>query len=204
VKSRKAYESPTRKEHAELTRQKIVQALMDLMVDERPATIAIPAVAKRANVSVRTVYHYFPTKDALFDALPEAARNRGSLEIEDPTSPKELAARAHEAFAYFERNDSLFNALRASEAAERVVPELDRRALARASKAVSPLVDDLDEASLDKLTGLIGLLVSYDAYRTLTRRYELSKEDAADAIAWTITTIADRAKRTKRVGRNDE
>src|SRR5688572_9549807 len=74
VKSRRPYESPTRREHAELTRQRIIEALMDLLVEERPSTISIPAVAKRAGVSVRTVYHHFPTKEALFDAMPDAAR----------------------------------------------------------------------------------------------------------------------------------
>jgi len=47
VKSRttRPYDSPTRKEHAELTRQAIVDAFVGLLVDEHPATISIPAVA---------------------------------------------------------------------------------------------------------------------------------------------------------------
>ena len=122
MKSRRSYESPTRREHAELTRRKIIDALVDLLVEERPATISIPAVARRANVSVRTVYHHFPTKEALFDALPDATRYRGTGEVIDPHSPKELAMMARTAFSYFEQNEALFNALRLSEASAHVQP----------------------------------------------------------------------------------
>jgi AcrR family transcriptional regulator len=201
VKSRRAYESPTRKEHAELTRRRIIQALMDLLVEERPATISIPSVAKRANVSVRTVYHHFPTKEALFDALPEASRWRGgAAELPDPASPKELALLVGDAFAYFERNGALFNALRVSEASERVAEELDRRAVARADRAVSNLAAQLDKDDLVRLRSLLGTLVSYDTFRSMTRRYGLSIDDAAEVVSWAVTGLAERAKRTGRVG----
>ncbi|MET0459499.1 MAG: TetR/AcrR family transcriptional regulator, partial [Ilumatobacteraceae bacterium] len=65
----RSYESPSRKEHAEATRLGILGALVDLIVEEGPGTISVPQVAARAGVSVRTVYHYFPTKEALFDGL---------------------------------------------------------------------------------------------------------------------------------------
>jgi AcrR family transcriptional regulator len=204
VKSRRPYESPTRKENAVLTRRRIIEALIDLLVEERPSTISIPAIAKRANVSVRTVYHHFPTKEALFDALPEASRFRGGVsDMPDPTSPKEVAARVPEVFAYFEHNEALFNAMRLSDASEYVAPELDRRAVARAESMMSPLADHLDKDDLLRLQGLLGMFVSYDTYRALTRRYGLSIDEAAKAVSWAVSVLAERAKRTGRVGDND-
>lgn len=178
---------------------------MDLLVEERPATISIPAVARRANVSVRTVYHHFPTKEALFDALPEASRWRGgATDLPEPASPKELALLAAEAFEYFERNGALFNALRVSEAGERVGHELDRRAVARADKSVSSLAAQLDTRELERLRSVLGMLVSYDTFRSLTRRYGLSVDDAADVVSWAVTVLAERAKRTGKVGGNND
>ena len=177
---------------------------MDLLVEERPATISIPAVARRANVSVRTVYHHFPTKEALFDALPHASRYRGgAADLPEPTSPKGLAAIVGNAFEYFERNGPLFNAMRVSEAGERVGHELDRRAVARADKSVSSLDAQLDRAELERLRSLLGTLVSYDTFRSLTRRYGLPVDDAADVVSWAVTVLAERAKRTGRVGGNN-
>ena len=207
VKSRptRTYESPTRKEHAELTRQRIIEALMELLVEEQPATISIPAVAKRANVSVRTVYHHFPSKEALFDAMPDAARWRGGgVDLDGATSPKELAAMVGDAFRYFEHNGPLFNAMRLSEASERVGSELDRRARTRADRSVSSLAGQLEKKELERLRSLLGSLVSYDTFRALTRRYGLTVEDAADVVAWAVAGLSDRAKRTGKVGGNHD
>jgi AcrR family transcriptional regulator len=204
VKStRRSYESPTRKEHAELTRTKIVEALMDLLIEERPVSISIPAVAARADVSVRTVYHHFPSKEALFDALPEASRRQGTVEMADVSSPAEMAGVARDVFAYFEGSEPLFNAMRMSEASARVRSALDRRAVERTARALAPWAPRLDPASLERLQGVVGSLLSYDMYRSLTGRYGLDRDDAADAVAWAITSLADRARRTGKVGHNN-
>jgi transposase len=202
VKSTKRpYESPTRKEHAELTRRRIVDALIDLMVDERPATISIPAVAKRANVSVRTVYHHFATKEALFDALPAVARERsGGIDLPDPLSPKELVAGLPIAYAYLDRNTALFNAVRVSEVDSRVRGDIDRRNAARIEGAMTPLAGHIGENDFSRLCAVVGALASNETYRTLTRRYGMSREEAAAATGWAITTLTDRAKRTGKVG----
>jgi hypothetical protein len=150
------------------------------------------------------VYHYFPTKEALFDALPSAARVRGRSDLLDPTSPKELAAATRDFFAYFEHNESLFNALRVSEARDRVTRELDRRAVARSEQLLGPMADQLSAGDQKRMQSLLGALASYDTYRALTRRYGLSIEDAADVVSWAITVVAERAKRTGRVGENHD
>jgi len=203
VKSRtsRPYDSPTRKEHAELTRQAIVDAFVGLMVDEHPATISIPAVAKRANVSVRTVYHYFPTKDALFDELlDQTQRPEYRPQLDDAKSPKELADNIPITYRYLERNADLFNAARMSEINSRIRATLDQRNVDRMAKALQPLADDLDDVAFRRLCAIVGAIASNDTYRNLTVRHGLSRDDAAAATAWAITTLTDRAKRTKRVG----
>src|SRR5215203_1486893 len=57
-----------REAHTLATRGRIVQAVADLVAEAHPASISVPAVAKRAGVGVATVYRYFPTKEALLDA----------------------------------------------------------------------------------------------------------------------------------------
>jgi AcrR family transcriptional regulator len=203
VKSRtnRPYDSPTRKEHAELTRQAIVDAFVGLMVDEHPATISIPAVAKRANVSVRTVYHYFPTKEALFDELLDQTRRpEYRPQLDDAKSPKELAENIPVQYQYLERNADLFNAARMSEVNSRIRATLDQRNVDRMAKALQPLADDLDDVAFRRLCAIVGAIASSDTYRNLTVRHGLDRDDAAAATAWAITTLTDRAKRTKRVG----
>lgn len=54
--------------HRDRTRRAIVQAFLEMLVTENPTTISMPAVARRAGVSTRTLYRYFPNKDALAHA----------------------------------------------------------------------------------------------------------------------------------------
>lgn len=61
---------------AEVTRDEIRSAVEAILTEEHPSTISVPAVAKRAGVSVRTVYRYFPTKQALLDDVAEIQMRR--------------------------------------------------------------------------------------------------------------------------------
>ena len=60
-----------RASQAAATRRRIVDGLLALLAEDHPATLSVPAVARRAGVSVATVYRYFPTKEALLDAGSE-------------------------------------------------------------------------------------------------------------------------------------
>src|SRR4051812_32741892 len=115
----RTYESPKRAEQAAATRRKILEALVALITEERPATISVPQVAKRAGVSVRIVYHHFPNKDALFDGLID---NLAVLMVRPPagpdrvlaTTPEQLAEEVPAAYAYLDANRALFRAMKLS------------------------------------------------------------------------------------------
>jgi AcrR family transcriptional regulator len=61
--------TPLRDAHRAATRRRILRAVSDLLAEEHPAALSIPAVAARSGVSVPTIYRYFPTKEALLDAV---------------------------------------------------------------------------------------------------------------------------------------
>lgn len=65
-----------RHKRAEVSRQAIRDAVAELLLTEHPANLSIPAVAKLAGVSVRTVYRYFPTKQDLLDDVAEVQQRR--------------------------------------------------------------------------------------------------------------------------------
>jgi len=77
----------------DVTRNRIVGAVRDLLGEAQPGALSVVAVAERAGVSRRTVYRHFPTKDALVAAVAhlEDDRARGYaagrlLAMEDPTA----------------------------------------------------------------------------------------------------------------------
>jgi AcrR family transcriptional regulator len=199
VKSR-SYESPSRRAHAEATRNGIVRALIDLLVEEGPATISIPLVAKRAEVSVRTVYHYFPTKEALFDALTDAMP--AMLTMPDgqppatPSSPAEMAEAMPAIYRYLEANRRVFRAISVSEMADRVNASRRRDRHARVEATLEPLRERLDDDEYRKLRGVVGVLSSFDGFDSLTETWGLTRDEAADAAAWAVRILCDRGRRS--------
>lgn len=198
--SSRPYVSPTRKAHAEATRRSIVRALVDLLVEEGPATISIPQVAKRAEVSVRTVYHYFPTKEALFDglqeAMPELVNTPDGGPPDVPPTPAGLVESLPAIYRYLEANGRLFRAIGVSEMGGRVAAARREERHARVDGVLGPLRDRLDPDEYRRLRGIIGLVVSFDAFDALTDVWGLSRDEAADAAAWAVETLCARARRS--------
>ncbi len=64
----RVYRSELRTEQAERTRERILEALVE-QLGEGNEDFSIPRVAERAGVSVRTVYHHFPNRDAQIEAV---------------------------------------------------------------------------------------------------------------------------------------
>lgn len=74
-----------REEHRELTRRKVLTAVLDLVAEGSVGELSVPAVADRSGVSVATIYRYFPTRDQLLAAASEEP-SRQALASADPST----------------------------------------------------------------------------------------------------------------------
>ncbi len=75
--SPRRYQSERRAETAEQTRRRIVEATHDLHAEQGIYATSMTQIAKRAGVSVGTVYHHFPSyEDAVFACARHAAEMR--------------------------------------------------------------------------------------------------------------------------------
>jgi AcrR family transcriptional regulator len=97
-----------RQAQRELTRERILQALADLIVEENPLEISLSAVAKRAGVSEPTLYRHFPHKKELFAALATYQFRSVAAGLA-PTSVDELARAV---LTVFERSQGMENLVR--------------------------------------------------------------------------------------------
>jgi AcrR family transcriptional regulator len=69
VNPRRGYDSPRRREQAAETRRKILDAAEQLFTSDGYAATAMPAIATRAGVALKTVYIAFGTKAGVLHAL---------------------------------------------------------------------------------------------------------------------------------------
>ena len=78
--------SSLRERQAAVIREAILDALASRLDGDDPDDVAMPQVAADAGISLRTLYRYFPTREAMFDAVGDHVVARMGLpsQIEGP------------------------------------------------------------------------------------------------------------------------
>ena len=64
-------ETSLRRRHSEYTRDLILRAVAEMLDEGEPGDLVVPEVARRAGVSLRTVYRHFPGREELIAAAGE-------------------------------------------------------------------------------------------------------------------------------------
>ena len=148
-------------------------------------------VAKRADVSVRSVFQHFGDVESLFVTVVDSVR--GDLVVPPPTVEQPAAVRIRIAIGGRQSGADLRQdraaagrgrAVRQSSGAARARPgvarRVARRPLSRCSRRNSPL---LSEPAREELADAIGAALSLDAWIVLRRRDGLSFERATRGVA---------------------
>jgi AcrR family transcriptional regulator len=100
MKSR-TYDMGARQQAKTATRDAIIKAAVDTFMAERSFAITLPAVAKRADVTVKTVLRHFGSRDALVDAAWTQARRDVMAERIPPSDDPDAALNV--LIAHYER-----------------------------------------------------------------------------------------------------
>ena len=184
------YESPLRAEQMEQTRLRILDALTGVLADPTTDEVTIPLVARRARVSLRTVYRYFPTREALFDAWAEWVDEGLRIHLHSyPERAERLADFALELYRSYDENESLVKAMLNSKAA-RTVRERTRRRRQRAfERAMSELTNDLEPKERRRALAVVYLLVSAPGWQAMREQWGLDGEEAGSAAAWAVRVL---------------
>jgi AcrR family transcriptional regulator len=182
----RTYELKRRAEQRDGTRQRIVDAAVELHRTLGPAATTISDIAERAGVGRVTVYRHFPDEEALLQAcsgqyneehpFPDQERWKA---ISDPE--QRLRAALGETYAYFAATeDMLTHAIRDKGDEPVMAPfhEHWRRAAETLSAGWGAR-----GAQRAKLRAAIAVALSFHTWRTLVREQGLDAEDAADVAA---------------------
>ena len=194
---RRRYSSRLRKEQAEQTRERILEAVIRTMA-RGVAELSIPAVAREAGVSVPTVYRHFATKRDLIAALGPYAAAKAQLM---PDAPLETLDQL-DAFVrlVFERHDHLDPVLRAAMTSElgnevRRAGMPDRRGATR--RFVERAVPELSGDDTERMTDTLVILLSSATSRAFRDYLGFDAAQAADHVNATVHWMIEGARATK-------
>lgn len=176
-----------------LTRRRIVDAVAQLLVEADPSALSIPVVAKRAGVSVRTVYRHFEDKAALV---------RSVAEVDDPATRLPLpAADGSDLCAYLKvawSDEIQLPHLRAqlrTVAGQRVRAERRRSQRPYLDIVLDAWSIELDDDSRRRLIDLVQLMTGSAALVELTEVLGESSDEAAATATWAVEALMLHARR---------
>jgi AcrR family transcriptional regulator len=189
---RRSYDNAFRREQAERTRERILEAMIDQLGQGRQDFSAAD-VAAAAGVSQRTVYQYFPDREAQIDAVTAALEERLAHKVAGPRSLDDVPAFAERLIRLGvshvrEMRVQVAGALASEVRARR------RRARDRAvALAVGAQCDDPKAVRL--AAAAINVSTSAEISLGLIDRFGIEGEDLIRTHAWIIRTLVEAIKR---------
>jgi AcrR family transcriptional regulator len=190
--------STLREENRRIARARILQALADEIVENGIAALAIPAVAKRAGVSLRTVYNYFESKETLVEALPPWAAERiqeygarlFEADLERMTEAIPVNFRAFSAMGTVMQAISRIGVALQQEGSEiETSVQIGTRRSAELRDAIAAERPDLAERQVLALAGVVHTLRSFDTWNRLAHGFGLDGDEAGEVASWAFATL---------------
>lgn len=170
------------------TRQRIVDAAIDLHGTVGPAATTISMIAEKAGVQRHTLYAHFADERAMLmacsghslerDPLPDASAWRA---IADP--PGRLRAGLTAIYEYFARNEALLACVLRDAETHPLVREISAL---RYGPAIGAWHEVLGATLKDKQRAMLTLALSFHTWRTLAREAGLKQQDAVAAMVKAI------------------
>jgi AcrR family transcriptional regulator len=180
------------------TRGRIDDALLELMAEgER---INHDLVAERAGVSRRTVYRYYPDRDALLKAL-WSRLSPGLFTDKMPWSVPVMLERQVELFEWFDDNAAAMTVAMASAQGRAMRNAMKEERVKSYRHALADETAHLDEPAKTQAIALIQFLNSGFAWREMRDQWDLSGPEIAEACNWAIRTLVAALERGDGPGR---
>jgi AcrR family transcriptional regulator len=189
----RAYDSSLRRENAQRTRTRILDAAAAVIGEEGDFVVA--QVAERAGVSVRTFYHHFPDREAMLDALGEWLSTQ--LGYPRPVWPADLASFADETVTMSKRLSAnaekirVFFSTPVGQAARR---QARARRLEHLRHLAETELSDVDPQTARWLVVVIHELASSRTWLAMHEDAGFGQQEAAEAVAWAIKALLKSVK----------
>lgn len=191
------YRSELRQQLKADVRDRIVKALVDLVVDEGATAFTMQNVARRADVSLRTVYRHFESREQLLEALADhsdAAVERLGLRI--PENVEEGVALMP--LVYEKYFASIRKELQAAVIASIATGYRTKSHVARwgyMRDLVAKSFPHLTTQDLAEAAALITVLTSSRVWFVMTAEYKLDDARAGRAAEWGVRAFLDALKK---------
>jgi AcrR family transcriptional regulator len=193
-------ETSLRQRHSELTRDLILRTVAEMLDENGTADLVVPEVARRAGVSLRTVYRHFPSREELIAAAGEwIGVNVLSAGMADKLDqiPGEYAENA----ARWDDHPKLVEAMAFSRGANSLRSVRRQQRLETIREALQEVTEGLSEAEAKRAFAVLAYLDNMLAWVTMREEAGLDGKEVGAAVAWAMQVLIEDLHGRQRAGR---
>lgn len=166
------YDNSRRESESHLRREKIIAAMVSSMADGAE-DVSVADVADVAGVSRRTVYQYFPDREARKKAINDWIDNQASIDSVLPTNYADIPAYAERLVDYIFANETILRAAMSAGLSKEVRSFRKRKHAGFLKKALSERIGDA--GVVDDATALLLSTLRAEAVFDMRDLYGLSQ-----------------------------
>src|SRR6266542_1666469 len=188
--SPRRYSNAWREQQAAQTRESILDALVQVLAGGL-ADLSVPAVARAAGLSVRTIYRHFPTKRDLLIALGEHMDRRSGYGFDPlPRRPEDLDQTVRDAYRQADALSVEHQAAYATALGREVRHERDMPIKLQVfADALAPVLGSLSPDEQRHLVHLVTVLISRYTLHRFKADLGVSADEAAETVVWALQTL---------------
>ncbi len=190
--SPRSYDSPLRQQQAQQTRDRILEAMVELLAEGRD-DVPMSRVAEVAGVSLRTVHHHFPDRDSRVEALADFIEQRAVGQTPKLESVDDLTSYAsgmtHRFFAHEEMLRAQMAPGLGKEVRELRKGARKRKTLAAFRKAMR------STKSAKEIAALFDTVVRGDTMVTLHDVHDMPVERIEACVTWVARLMGEAVER---------
>jgi AcrR family transcriptional regulator len=196
---------PLRERQRAQTKELIIKALVDALVDGDLERATHDALAKAVGVSRMTVYRYFPDRDALLQAMWKHGTAQAGPRVKFPENEAELLSTLRDVYEGFDQIAPLATLIRSTPQGRAVRLSEKKRRQDTYRTACADLVKDLPEADQRLATAVLQFLHT-SAWLEMRDHWDMTGAEMAKACAWALRTLMRdlRTRNGRALGEADE
>lgn len=191
-----SYVSPLRARQKEQTTGIILDAVGSLIERSGTAAVTMAEAAKVAEVTERTVYRHFETREGLLTAFwRRELEKRGGARVVDPRTPAELRASVIRLFTALDRDEAFMRALITAPESVAVRRETNERRFAHMIAFLEEHVPGLPARECRQIAAGIVSVCSVQSWMFMRDNCGFTGRQAGEAAALTADRILEAAAR---------